>query len=164
MLCLLWCLLPASGLGQQTVVVADSLLLTPDTTLLGDTTAQIIPNQGFSLESFGRGVLGLAVVLAIAFAFSARRRRINWRTVAIGLGVQLILAIGILKVPAVQWFFNLLGEFFNSILEFTLAGSTFVFGSLMDLENPNIGYVFAFQILPTIIFFSALTSVLYYLG
>lgn len=164
MLCLLGCLLPESGLGQQTFVGTDSLLITTDTTLLGDTTAQIIPNQGFSLESFGRGVLGLAVVLAIAFAFSARRRRINWRTVSIGLGVQLLLAVGILKVPAVQWFFNLLGEFFNSILEFTLAGSTFVFGSLMDLENPNIGYVFAFQILPTIIFFSALTSVLYYLG
>ena len=81
-----------------------------------------------------------------------------------GLGIQLLLAIGVLKIPAVQWFFNVLGSFFNSILEFTLAGSTFVFGNLMDLDNPNIGYVFAFQILPTIIFFSALTSVLYYLG
>jgi CNT family concentrative nucleoside transporter len=165
MLCLMGCLfLHEPGLGQQTLFGADSLLLNTDTTLLGDATPKIIPNQGFSLESLGRGVLGLAVVLAIAFAFSAHRRRINWKTVGIGLGVQLILAVGVLKVPAVQWFFNLLGEFFNNILEFTLAGSTFIFGSLMDLDNPNIGYVFAFQILPTIIFFSALTSVLYYLG
>ena len=124
----------------------------------------LIPNRGFSITSLGRGLLGLIALLAIAFAFSARKKSINWKTVGVGLGIQLLLAIGVLKVPAVQWFFNLLGSFFNSILEFTLAGSTFVFGSLMDLDNPNIGYVFAFQILPTIIFFSALTSVLYYLG
>ncbi|MGA9240323.1 NupC/NupG family nucleoside CNT transporter [Robiginitalea sp.] len=124
----------------------------------------LTPNQGFSITSLGRGLLGLIVVLAIAFAFSARRKSINWKTVGVGLSIQLLLAIGVLKIPAVQWFFNVLGSFFNSILEFTLAGSTFVFGSLMDLDNPNIGYVFAFQILPTIIFFSALTSVLYYLG
>ena len=121
-------------------------------------------NGGFSITSLGRGLLGLLALLAIAFAFSARRKSINWKTVGAGLGIQLLLAIGVLKIPAIQWFFNLLGSFFNSILEFTLAGSTFVFGNLMDLDNPNIGYVFAFQILPTIIFFSALTSVLYYLG
>nr|WP_255444037.1 nucleoside transporter C-terminal domain-containing protein [Robiginitalea sp. SC105] len=136
-----------------------------ETTLLGDMGGDgIIPNQGLSLESLGRGALGMAVLMLIAFAFSSNRRRINWKTAGIGLGIQLLLAIGVLKVPAVQWFFNLLGSFFNSILEFTMAGSTFIFGNLMNLENPNIGYVFAFQILPTIIFFSALTSVLYYLG
>ncbi|MGB5190632.1 NupC/NupG family nucleoside CNT transporter, partial [Robiginitalea sp.] len=124
----------------------------------------LISNGGFSITSLGRGLLGLLALLAIAFAFSARRKSINWKTVGAGLGIQLLLAIGVLKIPAIQWFFNLLGSFFNSILEFTLAGSTFVFGNLMDLDNPNIGYVFAFQILPTIIFFSALTSVLYYLG
>ncbi|WP_233131738.1 NupC/NupG family nucleoside CNT transporter [Robiginitalea sediminis] len=124
----------------------------------------IVPNQGFSLQSLLRGALGMAVILLMAWAFSARRRHINWKTVGVGLGLQLLLAIGILKVPAVQWFFNVLGAFFNGILEFTAAGSTFLFGNLMDLDNANIGYVFAFQILPTIIFFSALTSVLYYLG
>ncbi|MCO5724696.1 NupC/NupG family nucleoside CNT transporter [Robiginitalea marina] len=126
--------------------------------------SHLIPNEGFTLDSLARGALGLAVLLLVAFAFSARRRQIKWKTVGIGLGLQLLLAIGVLKVPAVQWFFNVLGGFFNSILEFTIAGSTFLFGNLMDLENTNIGYVFAFQILPTIIFFSALTSVLYYLG
>lgn len=106
----------------------------------------------------------MGVLLLLAYLFSNNRKRINWKTTGIGLGLQLILAIGVLKVPAVQWVFNQLGRFFNGVLEFTAAGSTFLFGSLMDLENANIGYVFAFQILPTIIFFSALTSVLYYLG
>ena len=146
LLSLIFLLLPLFGMAQDA---------SPDV---------LIPNQGFSITSLGRGLLGLIALLAIAFAFSARRKSINWKTVGMGLGIQLLLAIGVLKIPAVQWFFNVLGSFFNSILEFTLAGSTFVFGSLMDLDNPNIGYVFAFQILPTIIFFSALTSVLYYLG
>ena len=146
LLSLIFLLLPLYGMAQD--AAADVL----------------IPDRGFSITSLGRGLLGLISLLGIAFAFSARRKSINWKTVGVGLGIQLLLAIGVLKVPAVQWFFNVMGSFFNSILEFTLAGSTFVFGSLMDLDNPNIGYVFAFQILPTIIFFSALTSVLYYLG
>ncbi len=124
----------------------------------------LLPNEGFGWMSLGRGALGMLVLVGIAVLFSKDRKSINWKTTAIGLGVQLLLAIGILKVPAVQWFFNVLGTFFNNVLEFTLAGSTFLFGNLMNLENANIGYVFAFQILPTIIFFSALTSVLYYLG
>jgi CNT family concentrative nucleoside transporter len=146
LLSLILLLLPFTGMSQQAQ------------------TEGLIPNQGFSLLTIGRGILGMLALLGIAFAFSANRKRINWRTVGVGLGIQLMLAIGVLKVPAVQWFFNVLGSFFNNILEFTLAGSTFVFGNLMDIDNPNIGYVFAFQILPTIIFFSALTSVLYYLG
>jgi len=152
-------LLPGITLGQMDPQPAGISVPLP-----GEAAGTLVANQGFSLESMARGMLGLVVLLAISVAFSARRRRINWKTVAIGLGLQLLLAIGVLKVPAVQWVFNLLGKFFNSVLEFTMAGSTFVFGSLMDLDNPNIGYVFAFQILPTIIFFSALTSVLYYLG
>ncbi len=156
----------ALAFPDQLSAQVDSLASTAlDTTLLNDAQpSQAVPNQGFTLESLGRGALGMAVLLLLAFAFSANRKRINWKTAGIGLGIQLLLAIGILKIPAVQWFFNMLGGFFNSILEYTLAGSTFIFGNLMDLDNPNIGYVFAFQILPTIIFFSALTSVLYYLG
>lgn len=161
-------ILPETVAGQA-LVVADSLALDPNTTILAAQDGNrldghLIPNGGFSLESMGRGALGMAVLLAIAFVFSSNRRRINWKTAGMGLAIQLVLAIGVLKVPAVQWFFNILGEFFNSVLEFTMAGSTFVFGNLMNLDNPNIGYVFAFQILPTIIFFSALTSVLFYLG
>jgi CNT family concentrative nucleoside transporter len=84
--------------------------------------------------------------------------------VGIGLGIQLTLAVGILKVPFVQSIFQAIGTFFVKILDYTLAGSEFLLGSLLNVDNPNIGYVFAFQILPTIIFFSALTSVLFYLG
>ena len=166
-----WVLLVA-GLLFTVVLYAqlpsDTLVPAVETTtvddFIGEDPANIIPNQGFSIKSFSRGVLGISSLIALAFIFSARRSAINWKTAATGLILQLLLAVGILKVPAVQWFFNILGQFFNEILNFTLAGSQFLFGSLLDLDNPNIGYVFAFQILPTIIFFSALTSVLYYMG
>ncbi len=139
--------------GQEKVVV-DTL----------HSVDSMVPNQGFSIHSLWRGALGMAVLVGISYLFSANRRAINWKTVGIGLAIQLILALGILKVPFIQMIFDLLGRFFNEILNFTLAGSTFMFGNLLDLDNPNIGYIFAFQILPTIVFFSALTSVLYYFG
>jgi CNT family concentrative nucleoside transporter len=126
--------------------------------------AQAIPNQGFSIDSLWRGILGMGVLLLLAFLFSANRKAIKWKTVGIGLGMQLLLAIGVLKVPFIRAIFTLLGKLFNEILNFTIAGSNFLLGNLLNLENPNIGYIFAFQILPTIIFFSALTSVLFYLG
>jgi len=84
--------------------------------------------------------------------------------VGIGLGIQIVLAIGILKVPLIQKGFSFVGQIFVNILDYTLVGSKFLLGNLLDLNNPSIGYIFAFQILPTIIFFSALTSVLFYLG
>ncbi len=134
-----------------------------DTTMVNDVD-KLIHNQEFSFTSLWRGVLGLLVLLLIAYLFSANRKAINWKTTGIGLGIQLILAVGILKVPFIRDIFSFLGKIFNEILNFTIAGSEFLLGNLMNLENPNIGYVFAFQILPTIIFFSALTSVLFYLG
>ena len=106
----------------------------------------------------------MLVLLLIAYLFSSNRKAINWKTVGIGLAIQLSLAIGILKVPFIRTIFTVLGKLFNEILNFTVAGSQFLLGNLMNIDNPNIGYVFAFQILPTIIFFSALTSVLFYLG
>tara|TARA_R110002020_G_scaffold23587_3_gene78483 strand:- start:53552 stop:55015 length:1464 start_codon:yes stop_codon:yes gene_type:complete len=127
-------------------------------------TSEILPNGGFSMNSLWRGILGMGVLILISFIFSANKRAINWKTVGIGLGIQLLLAIGILKVAFIRQFFNFLGMLFNEILNFTVAGSQFLLGNLLNLENPNIGYIFAFQILPTIIFFSALTSVLFYLG
>ncbi|MEH6682398.1 MAG: nucleoside transporter C-terminal domain-containing protein [Sediminicola sp.] len=127
-------------------------------------TSEILPNGGFSMNSLWRGILGMGVLILISFIFSANKRAINWKTVGIGLGIQLLLAVGILKVAFIRQFFNFLGMLFNEILNFTVAGSQFLLGNLLNLENPNIGYIFAFQILPTIIFFSALTSVLFYLG
>lgn len=125
--------------------------------------SNVIPSQGFSLESLGRGVLGMISLILIAFIFSNNRKAINWKTVGIGLALQLVIAVGVLKVPFVERIFNFLGTIFVKILEFTLAGSDFLFKGLVS-DTSTFGYIFAFQVLPTIIFFSALTSVLYYFG
>jgi len=119
-------------------------------------------SAGFSLISLLRGILGMLVVLIIAWLFSANRRAIAWRTVIIGLIIQLALAVGILYVPFIRLSFEFVGKIFIKILDFTKEGSTFLFGELMDVDK--FGVIFAFQILPTIIFFSALTSLLFYLG
>ena len=125
-------------------------------------TDTIIPNQGFSITSLWRGILGMVTLIFIAFLFSSNRRGINWKTVGIGLLFQLIIAIGVLKVEFVTTIFEFIGNGFIEVLKFTQAGSEFLFGGMLDIES--FGFIFAFQVLPTIIFFSALTSVLFYLG
>lgn len=128
-----------------------------------EVTSEIIPSQGFSLESLSRGVLGMIALVALAFLFSSNKKAINWKTVGIGLAFQLIIAIGVLKVPFVQKAFEIVGSLFVKVLDFTRAGSKFLFeGLVVDMDT--FGFIFAFQVLPTIIFFSALTSVLFYLG
>ncbi|MFO7744201.1 MAG: nucleoside transporter C-terminal domain-containing protein [Psychroflexus sp.] len=122
----------------------------------------IIANQNFSFNSLWRGVLGMFTLLLIAFILSKNKKAINWKTVGFGLLAQLILAIGVLKIPFVQSAFEFVGNIFVKILDFTAAGSEFLLGDLMDTST--YGYIFVFQILPTIIFFSALTSILFYLG
>lgn len=123
---------------------------------------QLIPNQGFSFNSLWRGVLGMIVLLIIAYLFSTNKKAINWKTVGIGLGAQLVLAIGVLKISFVQTVFEFVGKIFIKILDFTAAGSEFLLGDMMNVDS--FGFIFLFQVLPTIIFFSALTSVLFYLG
>lgn len=126
-------------------------------------SAEIRPSDGFSMNSLWRGLLGMLTLIFIAYIFSAKRRAINWRTVGIGLGFQLLIAIGVLKVPFIQKIFDFGGSIFVKILDFTRAGSQFLFeGLVVDMDT--FGFIFAFQVLPTIIFFSALTSVLFYLG
>ena len=122
----------------------------------------IIPSQGFSLDSLWRGVLGMVTLIFIAFLFSSNRKAINWKTVGIGLAFQLVIAVSVLKVEFVKSGFEYVGQGFIAILGFTQAGSEFLFGDMLDIDS--FGYIFAFQVLPTIIFFSALTSVLFYLG
>ncbi|WP_179354222.1 NupC/NupG family nucleoside CNT transporter [Winogradskyella vidalii] len=124
--------------------------------------AEIIPNQGFSINSLWRGILGMFTLIFIAFLFSSNRKAINWKTVGIGLLFQLIIAIGVLKIDFVKTAFEVVGQGFIAILGFTQAGSEFLFGGMLDIKS--FGFIFAFQVLPTIIFFSALTSVLFYLG
>tara|TARA_B110000503_G_scaffold20846_2_gene31628 strand:+ start:26308 stop:27648 length:1341 start_codon:yes stop_codon:yes gene_type:complete len=127
-------------------------------------TAQIIPNSSFSITSLWKGILGMIFLVGISYAFSSNRKAISWKMVGIGLSIQIVLAIGILKISLIQKGFSLVGQMFVNILDYTLVGSKFLLGNLLDMSNPSIGYIFAFQILPTIIFFSALTSVLFYLG
>ncbi len=133
------------------------------TTTKNNKPSGIVPSQGITFTSVWKGVLGMFSLLFISFLFSSNRKAINWKTVGIGLGFQLIIAIGVLKVSFVQNAFEGVGKIFVSILDFTKAGSKFLFeGLVVDMDT--FGFIFAFQVLPTIIFFSALTSVLFYLG
>lgn len=116
----------------------------------------------FSIISVLRGMLGIASLIGIAWLFSNDRKAISWKVVGIGLAMQLLLAVGILYVPFVQAFFEFFGKIFVTILGFARDGSKFLLGDLVDTSK--MGYIFALQVLPTIVFFSALTSLLFYLG
>lgn len=117
-----------------------------------------------NLMSILRGVIGMTFVIFVAWLFSTNRKAINWKVVGVGLGVQLVLAIGILYVPIIQDFFELIGKMFVKILSFTEAGTAFLFQSMVTGRIELALINFAVTILPTIIFFSALTSVLFYFG
>jgi len=123
---------------------------------------ELIPHDGISLISIARGLLGISAVIAIAYLLSNNKKNIDWKTIGIGLLSQIIIAIGVIKVDAVKIFFEKIGEVFLAIVVFTNEGSKVLFGELANSDQ--YGAIFAFQILPVIIFFSALTSVLYYYG
>jgi CNT family concentrative nucleoside transporter len=129
-----------------------------------ESTSEIISSQGFTLNSLLRGVLGMVVLVLLSYLLSANRKAINWRTVGLGLSAQIILAIGVLKVSFVQSFFEWVGSLFIAVLDFTMEGTKFLFAAFStgEIEAPLV--TFAISILPTVIFFSALTSVLFYLG
>lgn len=116
-----------------------------------------------SFISVLRGLLGASVLILLCYLLSTNRKKISWRVVSTGLLLQLVFAILVLKVPLVQKIFEIAGTFFVIILSFTKEGSQFVFGNLVN-NTESLGFLFAFQILPTIVFFSALTSLLFYLG
>ena len=122
----------------------------------------LIPSEGFSVSGMIKGITGMIFLIFIAFLFSKNRKAIKWKTVFIGLAAQLLLAVGVLKVDFIQQIFEFFGKIFVKTLDFTMEGSTFLLGDMMNVES--FGYVFLFQVLPTVIFFSALTSVLFYLG
>ena len=108
------------------------------------------------------GILGVIVILGIAYLFSENKKKMNWRLVATGLGLQIIFALIILKVPFGRKVFEAASGFITRILDFTAEGTTFLFGNLTD--QATFGSIFALNVLPTIIFFSALMGILYYLG
>jgi CNT family concentrative nucleoside transporter len=109
------------------------------------------------------GVLGLAAIVGLGVALSRDRRRIRWRVVGWGLTLQVAFAIFVLRVPAGQALFRHLGDFVTAVLHYSYAGSAFVFGELGKPDS-TLGVVFAFQILPAIIYVSALFAIMYYLG
>ncbi len=109
------------------------------------------------------GIFGIALILGIGIALSRNRSAISWRVVAWGVGLQLAFAIFVLRVPLGQRIFRMLGEAVSALLAFSYAGSGFVFGEL-GKQHSSLGVVFAFQVLPAIIFVSALFAILYYLG
>ena len=123
-----------------------------------------------------RGILGLAVIIGIAYAFSSNRKAINWRLVGTGLLIQFVLAVFILKGRAMgevfaplEWpsiAFTFVSSFFVKVLEFTTEGAAIIFGDLAygPPAGNSLGFFFAFQILPTIVFFASLTTVLYHFG
>ena len=122
----------------------------------------IAAHEGMTLVGVTQALGGIVALLLIAYLCSSNRKAINWKTVGFGLMLQFVLALSILKLSWVQTIFNAIGKIFVSILDFTAAGSVFLFGDLMNADT--YGFIFVFQILPTIIFFAALTSLLFYLG
>jgi len=121
------------------------------------------------------GLLGLAILLSIAWLFSNSKNNVNWRIVGTGIGLQILFAIFVILTPWGSIVFDAIGSFFVKIINFTFDGAEFVFGALANqanfeqtfpesMHNQGFGFIFAFQVLPTIIFFSSLMSVLYHLG
>jgi len=114
------------------------------------------------LGRIGFGLFGLAVLIGITWLFSNNKKAVDWKLVATGISLQIAFAALVLLVPGGRDVFDWLGQGFVKILSYVNEGSSFIFGSLMDV--PKYGFIFAFQVLPTIIFFSALMGVLYHVG
>ncbi len=114
------------------------------------------------LGRIGFGLFGLAVLIGIVFLFSNNKKAVDWKLVATGIVLQIGFAALVLLVPGGREVFDWLGQVFVKILSFVNAGSSFIFGSMMDVKT--YGFIFAFQVLPTIIFFAALMAVLYHLN
>ena len=108
------------------------------------------------------GLFGLAVLVGIAFLFSNNKRAVSWKLVLTGVTLQIVFASLVLKLPLGRDVFNAIATGFVRLLDFVRVGSEFIFGSLTDTSK--FGFVFAVQVLPTIIFFASLTGVLYHLG
>jgi concentrative nucleoside transporter, CNT family len=117
-------------------------------------------NLNYCMDYF-RGLLGILVLLSVAFIFSSNRRKVDWRLVGIGVALQALFGFLITKVEVVKQIFALVSRAFVKFLSFSADGATFIFG---DLATNSFGFIFAFQVLPTIIFFSTVSAGLYYLG
>ena len=114
------------------------------------------------LSNIAFGLFGLAVLISVAYAFSGHKKSIDWKQIAAGIGLQIVFAIIVILVPGGREFFNAISQVFVKTIDFALSGAQFVFGDLAS--STNFGFIFAFQVLPTIIFFASLMAVLYHLG
>ncbi|MBD7988580.1 NupC/NupG family nucleoside CNT transporter [Luteimonas sp. Sa2BVA3] len=114
------------------------------------------------LTRIGFGLFGLAVLIGITWLFSNNKGRVDWKLVGTGIVLQIAFAALVLLVPGGRDVFDWLGQLFVRVLGFVNAGSEFIFGNLMDVDT--YGFIFAFQVLPTIIFFASLMAVLYHFG
>ena len=112
-----------------------------------------------------RGFIGIAAMLGIAYLFSSNRKAIDWRLVGVGIGLQLVFAVLVLYTDTGEAVFRAIGNGFDQVLSFTYEGSEFIFGEMgAQGGGESFGNIFAFQVLPTIVFFASLMGVLYYLG
>jgi CNT family concentrative nucleoside transporter len=164
-----WLLPGLAGRGAGAVVAQQAAPAPADT--VADTGSAAVQNpvpaprpaDPVSLAERLTGLIGLAAIIGIGVAFSRDRRRIRWSVVGWGLALQVGFAIFVLRVPAGQALFRKLGDLVSTVLHFSYVGSEFVFGEL-GKPNSSLGVVFAFQILPAIIYVSALFAIMYYLG
>jgi len=154
-------LLPGATGESFANLAAQTGFAVPDSTVV----VPVAPVVAAPVTLLGRltGVLGILVIIGVAYAMSNNRRAIRWKIVAWGLGLQFLFAIFVLRVPFGSELFRRLGSAVTSVLHYSYVGSSFVFGELGKPDS-SLGVIFAFQILPAIIFVSALFAILYYLG
>ena len=124
--------------------------------------SDLIPSTGLTLNGVARGLLGIVSIIFIAFLYSSKKNKIAWKTIFLALFSQLLIGVLILKVPFFQLIFEKAGALFVKLIDFTREGTIFVFGDLLTPKTNS--YIWAFEILPTVIFFSAITSLLFYFG
>ena len=114
------------------------------------------------ISSIAFGLFGLAVLISVAFLFSGNKKAVDWKQVVGGVGLQITFAIIVILVPGGREFFEIISRVFIKIIDFALVGGKFIFGDLADVNQ--FGFIFTFQVLPTIIFFASLMAVLYHIG
>jgi len=114
------------------------------------------------ISNIAFGLFGLAVLISVAYAFSSNKKSVNWNQIAAGVGLQIVFAVIVILVPGGREFFNAISRVFVKIIDFAMIGAQFVFGDLAKASE--FGFIFAFQVLPTIIFFASLMAVLYHIG
>lgn len=155
-----WNTLHAGGAQRPDSAASATVTLAP---VQMDSASASLPPAPRPLGSRLVGIFGILTILGIGVLLSSNRQAISWRIVAWGVGLQAAFAVFVLRVPVGQRIFQALGRFVTAILSFSYVGSSFVFGEI-GKQHSSLGLIFAFQVLPAIIFVSALFAIMYYLG